>query len=51
MKTRTAKRIYYRWLFLRDSSRPPWKKSTLDLALEIWLCRRFFPDNFGLQAW
>jgi hypothetical protein len=51
MKIRQAKKIHKRWVTWKTSVKSPWKKSTLNVSLEIWLYRRFLPDMVSKSAW
>jgi len=51
MKKRQAKKIHKRWLLLPPKKQPPWRKSTLNKALDYWLWKRFLPDRVSDRAW
>jgi hypothetical protein len=52
MKTRQAIKIHKRWLLTPPwRSLPLWKQSTLDLALELRIHRRFLPGRVAGRGW
>ena len=40
MKSRQSKKIHKRWLLMPNKEKPPWKKKTLNTALDNWVYKR-----------
>ena len=51
MTRRQAKRIYRRWLLFPSESSLPWRKPTLDRALDYWIHQRHLPHKVATGAW
>jgi hypothetical protein len=51
MTRRQAKRIYRRWLLFPSESSLPWRKPTLDRALDYWIHKRQLPHKVATGAW